>query len=339
MRTFLFCAFLWVFCQSYSQISDFEHIDFSKADQNALVLKGNSLKDLPVLVKDLTQNLDTDVERFRAIYKWVCTNIENDYRLFYKNERKRRKYSEDSLKLENWNEAFSKQVFKKLLKKKKTLCSGYAYLIQKMASYTQIKCEVINGFARTSTTNVENLNLPNHAWNAVLLNDKWYFCDPTWSSGKQHPEYGRFIFEYTDGFFLADPRLFNVNHFPVEERWQTLDSTKLSYEDFIESPILYNATYTYLNAVNAPLKSYLEIEKNTKTQFSFELKKPVETNAVKLRIINGASDKRVTPKQIRILDNQLQFHHEFTRTGWYDVHVYLEETPILSLAVKVKRQL
>jgi len=339
LKSIGFTCYLLCFSFGFGQVSDFKHIDFTQADKNALAQKGASLKNLPELVNTLTLNLNTDVERFRAIYKWVCTNISNDYKLFYKNKRKRRRYMDDSLKLEHWNKDFSQRIFKKLLKSNTTICSGYAYLVTKMAQMANLKCETINGFAKTSTTNIKTLDLPNHAWNAVLLNGKWYLCDPTWSAGKQNPDTGRFEFEYTDGFFLANPELFRVNHFPIEVRWQNMHGMQQSYNAFIESPILYNASYDYLNAIDKPQKSYVEIEKNTTLCFGFQLKKPLKKDAVKLRIVNGTSDKKIVPQAIEISEHQLQFRYGFSKTGWYDVHVYLEDTPVMSLTAKVKRHL
>ena len=89
MKTFgLFIGVLMTF-QVHAQLSDFDHIDFKKADSIALVHKKANLKNLPELARNLTSTLDTEVEKFRAIYMWVCANVANDYRLYLKNKKKR----------------------------------------------------------------------------------------------------------------------------------------------------------------------------------------------------------------------------------------------------------
>ena len=105
--------------QSNAQVTDFDHIDFQKADSIALACKNEELSNLPQLSYKLTAELDTDVERFRAIYMWVCTNITNDYGLYAKNMRNRDKLKDDSLKLQAWNDRITKDIFRKLLKNKK----------------------------------------------------------------------------------------------------------------------------------------------------------------------------------------------------------------------------
>ena len=98
MKIIWLIAFIFV-CQSYAQQSDFNHIDFRKADNIALALKNEKLDNLSDLSHNLTHDLKTDVEKFRAIYIWVCTNIENDYSQYLKNERKRNRYKKDTVKL------------------------------------------------------------------------------------------------------------------------------------------------------------------------------------------------------------------------------------------------
>ena len=113
-----------------AQVSDFESINFKKADSIALSYANEDLTNLPQLSYNLTKTLHTDVERFRSIYMWVCTNIANDYNLYLKNNRKRQRFKEDSLKFITWNNSFRKTLFKKLLKKQRTICTGYAYLVK-----------------------------------------------------------------------------------------------------------------------------------------------------------------------------------------------------------------
>ena len=54
-----------------AQKSDFKHINFNKADSIANLYKNEKLTNLPLLAYKLTYRLDTDVEKFRAIYIWV----------------------------------------------------------------------------------------------------------------------------------------------------------------------------------------------------------------------------------------------------------------------------
>ena len=106
--------FLFTFIVSFGQRSDFKNISFKKADSVADSYKGESLNNLPILTQKLTTNLNTDVEKFRSIYTWVCSNIENDYNSYLKTKQKRNKLSKNREALLEWNSSFTPKVFKDL---------------------------------------------------------------------------------------------------------------------------------------------------------------------------------------------------------------------------------
>ena len=135
MKIFIRYTFLFIFVfQSNAQLADFNSINFEKADAIALEYEDETLHNLPDLAYKLTSNLTTDAARFRAIFKWVCSNVANDYYLYSRNKRKRLRYKTDSLQLKEWNDRFNKIVFEKLLSDRKTICTGYAYLIKELAN-------------------------------------------------------------------------------------------------------------------------------------------------------------------------------------------------------------
>src|SRR5690242_2210075 len=119
-----------VFCSISvcGQRCDFNGTDFSKADSIAEHFTAHSLTDLKTLADRLTGSLSTEQEKFRAIYKWVCSNIEADYELLTLNKYKRTKLKGE--RLAKWNIKFNKMVFRTLVQEHKTICTGYAYLIR-----------------------------------------------------------------------------------------------------------------------------------------------------------------------------------------------------------------
>ena len=336
MKTIRFLFLFLLACQSYAQVADFDATDFSKADSMALACQDEGLNNLSELTYKLTAGLTTDAERFRAIYLWVCTNIANDYNLYLKNDRKRQRFEKDSLKLENWNTKFNKTLFKKLLKNEKTICTGYAYLVKKLANLADLNCEIVHGYGRTSTTNMDDFHTPNHSWNAIQLNGKWYVCDPTWASGLQNGDTYKFRFQYNDGFFLTNPKLFVINHFPVDNKWTLLDNEAPTFTDFLEAPIIYGKAYNTLSAHNAPKKMHNTIKKHEKITFNYLLQKPVAQEDISLLIDNGHSPRKTKPTSASIENNALTLEHQFDTNGFYDVHVFIGEDLISTYTVKVK---
>ncbi|MBO3115681.1 hypothetical protein J4050_02925 [Winogradskyella sp. DF17] len=320
---------------STAQISDFKAIDFSKADARALRLKGENLNNLPDLSKRLTDGLYTEAERFRAIYKWVCENVSNDYNLYFKNKARRENYKGDSLKLEQWNTKFRKILFKKLLRDKRTICTGYAYLVKELASLADISCVVVQGYGRVSSTEIDNLSLPNHSWNAVKLNGKWYLCDPTWAAGIPDPETNAFSFQYNDGFFLAEPRLFAFNHYPIDSKWWLLTDGIPDFDTFLRSPIIYGNAYRNLEMLNGPLKMHHSIKRNETIAIELQLNKALEDRKIGFVIDSGSSQWEAKPYAITYDNKSLEVEHQFNSRGFYDVHLYLDKDLIATYTVEV----
>ena len=224
MRVQLYILYLLFAFQAQAQQSDFKEIDFSQADKNAQHHKGEALLNLPLLTHNLTAQLQTDAERFRAIYYWVCHNIKGNYFLISKNNYKLKKLQNDSLALHNWKRTFRKEVFTRLVEKKETLCTGYAYLIKEMANRAGITCEIVYGRSITGKATKGSSPDVNHSWNAVKLNGTWYLCDATWSAGYTDMSTQLFEFDYDNSYFLMKPETFLKSHIPLDRKWSLLET-------------------------------------------------------------------------------------------------------------------
>lgn len=317
----------------FSQPTDFKHVNFKRADDIAKSLKGESLKDLPILAHKLTSNLATDVEKFRAIYTWVCLNIRNDYGNHIQNLKKRRKFKNDSIALYNWNTEFKEKALKKLVKHKKTICTGYAYLLRELASFAGLNCKMVHGYGRTVSTNINNLSIPNHTWNVVLLNNKWYLSDPTWSSGFFHFDKGVFVPQYNDGYFLTDPKLFVKSHFPLNSDWILIENTPPSVDDFLTGPLVYGSAFKYHIMPLFPIKMKSEVAINTEVVFQFKVPYNQKENTFSLVVDSGSSNKIIKPSSYNKQTEILEFKKVFKR-GLYDVHLKVNDEVVATYIIK-----
>ncbi len=322
----------------YGQRSDFEHIDFKKADSIAAQYSGASLKNLPVLTHNLTADLTTDVEKFRAIYTWVSTNIENDYSSYLKTRKKRKKLSENQEALTAWNNSFTPKVFENLLKYKKTACTGYAYLIRELASLADINCKIVAGYGRTATLILDEDSIPNHSWNTVELNGKWYLCDPTWSAGRivLEEDGPKFEPDYFDGYFLAEPKLFIRNHYPLQVKSSLLEKPP-TFNEFIEGPVVYKEAFGPCIIPTTPTQMHLEIIKNEQISFLLTSVQSIAGENIVLLLNTGSSSKNIQPKVTRN-ENDYVVQHTFDKSGRYDVHIKANDAIIATYVVKVKRK-
>lgn len=338
MKKSVILLFIAVTVLSYGQRSDFIHSDFKKADSIAFLHKGASLANLPLLTYKLTDGLATDTEKFRALYTWVCTNIENDYSSYLRTSKKRKKLAENREAFLQWNNSFTPKVFEKLVRYRKTACTGYAYLICELASLADIDCKIINGYGRTATLFLGPESIPNHSWNAVKLNNKWYLCDATWSSGRiiLEENVAEFKPDYHDGYFLADPALFIKNHYPLQIDWALLGEPP-TFNQFLEGPVVYKEAFQWSIIPILPEKMIVDTKKNEAVLFKLAVPNTSQGKGISLLLKKGNSSQTVNPT---ITQNQKEYtlQYSFEKAGLHDVHIKMDSTVIATYVVKVRRK-
>ena len=218
-----------------AQVTDFKEADFGRADSVARLYPNHSLSSLPDLAFKLTSSLEREEEKFRAIFTWVCLNISNNYELYIKNKKGRERCNSET-ELAAWYAHFGREMFLKLLKDHTTICTGYAYLVRELALAVGIECVIVDGYGRTPGSKLKN-GFPNHNWNAVKLNGKWYLCDPTWASGRIDEPTKGFVTNYDDRFFLMTPEKFITNHFPIDGGWMLIEINRHTLQEFLHFKI------------------------------------------------------------------------------------------------------
>ncbi|ESU24391.1 hypothetical protein FEDK69T_08380 [Flavobacterium enshiense DK69] len=332
MKRFYFFFTLFFTSVINAQISDFDATDFTIADNIAKLNEGEKLNNPPILSHKLTNKLSTDVEKFRAIFYWVCDNIKADDAQNTKIINNRRKFKNDSLAYVKWNRQYQKKALKELFINKKTTCTGYAYLIKELCFFANIECKIINGYGRTADGNVESLDLINHSWNAVKLGNKWYLCDAAWASGYLDSK-SNFIKEYIDGYFLADPNLFAKNHIPIEKKWFLFDDT--TQVKINMPPLVYGETFKLNINPITPSKMVVNCKEGDVLIFSY---KNLDNKKHIPSLIEIIREKEIPYNIYNIqYNNELTtFKYKFNKKGNFDVHLKVENYIVATYIVKVE---
>ncbi len=119
-----------------------------------------------LLSNHLTRNCATTQSKVDSLYAWVINNIDYDY---------------EEATSDNPLYGMSS---KEILKKKETVCFGYADLLIEMLDYQGIKAMRIEGYTRDYDPDYEYvLASSDHAWVAIKINGEWKLADPTWDAG------------------------------------------------------------------------------------------------------------------------------------------------------------
>ncbi|WP_182101601.1 transglutaminase-like domain-containing protein [Niallia taxi] len=141
------------------------------------------------LAKAITMGLTTDLEKSKAIYDWVTTNIAYDYDAF------------------TGVAPYGDQTALGALSDAEVVCQGYSALTAALHRAIGIPAMLVFGEGDGDGV----LSNPDHAWNKVLIDGQWIIMDTTWGAGYINSE-EKFVFSYTDFFFNTDPTEFNESH-------------------------------------------------------------------------------------------------------------------------------
>lgn len=305
---------------------------YKQADSVAAVYEGHSLMNLKDLADKLTTPLCSDHDKFRAIYRWVCENVENDYEMSLIHKIKSEKLRGDELVA--WNKKFRERVFRKLIRERKTVCTGYAWLIKELARHAGLTCEVVDGYGRTGKTNVGGKGVLNHSWNAVRLDGAWYLCDATWSSGFVDPRLSMFIKNFNEGYFLTPPQLFLLNHYPADTRWKLTDQ-KLTLKEFLNAPLPYRSAFNQKVIPVYPATYNVTTRKGEAIHVSYHIIGDEPVNEVSLQTSRSGNLKTVDVSFTKDDENVYKTDYAFNNKGSYDVYVLVNGSYVFTYHVTV----
>ena len=269
MKQFVFLSFILFYSVSFGQNS------YPKADS---IAKNTKYKgDLNQLVTSLTDNLETDIDKTRAMYFWITENIEYDYKKFNKGKQVVKFKCKTKNDCQIKKQKFENKLIEKVLRKKKGVCSGYSALFDRMCDIAKINCLNIEGFVKTKSSHVGSMGILDHAWNAVIIDNQTYYLDLTWASGfcesKKNRKLKNFIKRRNDFYWFTPPEKFSVDHFPKNpDKILNFDLTKDQYKN---QPYIENSIIPFLS-IDTPKQGLLKVKSGDTIVFKFKYSKNID---------------------------------------------------------------
>ena len=192
---------------------------FAEIDAHALAVSPETSETPEELAAALVEPAADDLEKARALYRWVTENIQ---------------YNVEGLYSGNYGNLAPEAV----MQGGTAVCDGYSSLFEELASAAGLEVVTIKGYAKGTGYNVGSSlpNLFNHAWNAVKIDGLWHLLDSTWGAGAMD-EKGVYVHQFEPFYFLTPPEQFAVTHFPEDPKWQLLGEP-LTRKEFESSPYL-----------------------------------------------------------------------------------------------------
>ena len=181
--------------------------EYASADAAARRIGKEKFDTPAALAKELCKDLPEELQKARAIFTWVAENVRYDLSMV----------GQEGPDARTTAEYESKRI-KAAYRRCRGVCMDFALLYREMALAVGLECVYISGNCKSSVLG----GWSSHAWNAVKIGGKWQLVDATWGSG--HSEDNKYYRHFQPGYFCTEPRLFLLDHFPEEEKWQLLET-------------------------------------------------------------------------------------------------------------------
>ena len=237
-------------------------------------------------------NFTSDREKLNAIYGWVTANIH---------------YDKDSMYNINWGKEKDEQVAA-TLRRKKGVCENYTTVFSDIAVKSGVPSFVVSGYTRE----LGSVKKTGHTWSAVMLENEWLLCDPTWDAGAGNH----------NNYFLVPPDQFIESHMPFDPLWQLLPFP-ITQQEF-SSRHLYAKRETPAWNVGDSVLSFLQLDSLQQLEASsLRMKKAgIDNDMVKIwrsyvdmkiAIVYGDKDMNLYNESVADLNRATKIFNEFVQ--------------------------
>ena len=249
--------------------------NFSKIDKYSKTVP-DSITDYKEIAHYLTDNLETDTEKVRAIYIWITHNI---------------RYDMNRVKVVSYESYHPNKIIKESLSKRKGVCYHYAMLFSAMSEAAGLEMFSIFGYTKDSLNRV---SASSHAWNAVKIDSSYYLIDATWSAG--YVRNFEYFHKFRDYYFLIPPKQFIKTHIPFDPMWQFIDNP-ISHKDFKHN------NFSKLDSIG----TFSFVDSIRQYQRQDELSK---LENYKQRIIVNGIENKIIKAEITLLESKIKEQKE-----------------------------
>jgi hypothetical protein len=121
------------------------------------------------LANEITQGIDGDYAKLKAVHDWVCSNIWYDYD------------ADDGRAPGGDTSAYG------TLQSKRSVCEGYSSLTAALLRAVGIPAKEVSGYGGSDWTPQDiSDDVTNHAWNEAYVDGRWIIIDTTWDSNNKY---------------------------------------------------------------------------------------------------------------------------------------------------------
>lgn len=211
------------FIAAAQSVSEYNEVD--RIILNIPSVETNSTDDIAIFIR---KHFNSESNKIRAAYTWVANNI---------------KYDKDSIHRVILDEDRDQKVTF-AFRRRKGVCENFAAIFNDICTKSGITCFVVDGYTKINGF----IYKEPHAWCVALLDDNWFFFDPTWDAG-----FAKNGQQTNTNYFKILPIDFIQSHIPYDPLFQFLNNP-VGYKEFFKgntSTVENKAYFNYQDSIKA----------------------------------------------------------------------------------------
>jgi len=269
----------------------FANTNFEVVDSLARTLEYKD--DLIKLTQDLTASYSQDISKVRSIFIWITNNIRYDYKFVNAGKEITPPGCEGKFNCAAELAEWENNYIKKVLRKGKAICDGYARLFKKMCDIAGIESDIVPGYAKNKYYQVGVPMSVSHAWNTVKIDSAYYYLDPTWAAGYCTEDEEKnlltgFVRSYQNYYWLTPPDKLVRDHFPQSGKWAF--QTNYTKEKFLDNAFFYTTDVLKNINVLSPTSGVIGVKKGDTIHFKFTFAKNIDKIQVNSNVFRNPDE-------------------------------------------------
>lgn len=238
---------------------------FNEIDENVIKVAETDQGSYTELIRQLTDNCMGDLEKARAIYRWITVM---------------------DLNVMNFEETVDEDTPLGLLRGIKLATETYHVLFMRLCSYAGLQCVEIKGHSKSVGYEPGMKITPDtfqNTWNAVYIDGDWRLVQCNWGARhlvlnkdrakEKSNKRDQIRYQYDEHYFLTDPDEFIQEFWPNDPKFQLLENP-ITLEEFEAMPFVRSVFFNYQMSFDSVYKSVLET--NTKGGVDIKIRVPEE---------------------------------------------------------------
>lgn len=311
---------------------------FDNLDENVIQVAQNEQMTYTDLVHELTDKLLTELEKVRAIFRWITVK---------------------DLNVIEFAESLEVDTPMGLLRGIKFGTETYHVLFMRLCSYAGLHCVEIKGHSKSVGYEPGMKIQPEmfqNTWNAVLIDGDWRLVQCNWGArhlvlnkdrrkdkknedaekenkdDRSSKSKDKIRYQYDEHYFLTDPDEFIQEFWPMEKEWQLLEAP-ITLEEFEALPFVRSVFFHYGMQFDRPMQSVLDTSERGGTDIKIRIPEKYENDLVfyyQLRFADAERKLEATYRGANLerfvfqtmIDNMAMFSVHVPTTAEYFLEIF-----------------